>query len=70
MKCNTCVNKVLYIGGGPPDDYSCTYCRKDHWENGNPEDLDEDNRLWDNCPDYEPLKEAEPEKVVGKIQKQ
>jgi len=52
-KCDSCTHKNTHIGYGPPDDYSCEYCNKGHWEGG---PLDEELPVvdrWGNCTDYE-----------------
>jgi hypothetical protein len=54
MKCDTCKFKKIYIGAGPPDDYSMEYCSKEHWEGG---DFEEHETIdhWDDCEDFAPI---------------
>jgi hypothetical protein len=58
-KCDTCAHKKMHLGAGPPDDYSCEYCAKGHWEGGPLFNEEIKTDPWKDCKDYQRVEKPE-----------
>ena len=56
LKCDNCE----FLGGYMLGTDECgagkwfEYCKKRHWEGGDPKEHAEENHFWDNCIDFQP----------------